>query len=598
MKRSSYFLRVFLGSVLLMLVLLAAAAWVAYRHLDSFYQGQSVRQQAEVTRQAAVALDHAADLSPETIDAVCKALGQRSATRITVIAPDGVVFGDSNADPLAMENHVTSGPPRPEIIDVLEAPDLTADVLGKAQRTSGTLGTTYRYLAVPLIRHGRLVGVVRTAMPMADIAADRDFLRTTLAVIAIGAIVLAAVMALTLSAMWYWPLRRVTVAAERLASGDLSRPVWVGGSRELMRVGVSLDEMRQRLQRKVAQVVSQREDVAAVVGNLEEGVLALDDRGRIVLANAAARQFFAIRADSDRLALAEATDHPGLRGLVEQYERSAKAARGRITTPPSQDILDVLVAPIRGEGEGLKTLIVAHDITEQVRTGAVKAEFAANASHELRTPLTAMRMALETLKEIPADDAEDQREVQAVLDRHIGRLEALCQDLLDLNWIESDQPDIVMECVDAIQWLEAIRLAHEHTADERGVALRVLLAPTLTSFTSDVKLLEMIAGNLLSNALKFTPAGGRVTVELVGREDDLLLIVRDTGCGIGPDDQRRVFDRFYQGAASRTGDPRERGTGLGLAIVKHAVEQLGGKVDLVSEPNEGTTITIHLPQGL
>ncbi len=599
MKRSSYFLQLFLGSVLLMLLLLAAVAWGAYRHLDGFYHAQSVDQQAESTRLAATALDQAADLTPETIDAICKALGKETATRFTVIAPSGMVLGDSDADPAEMENHVTADRSRPEIRSALEAQAPDEAILGRSERISDTLGVTFRYQAVPLWREGELVAVVRTAMPMADIVADQAFLKTTLVVIAIGSIGLTAMMALMLSAMWYWPLRRVTVAAERLASGDLSRPVRVGGSRELLRVGTSLDQMRQRLLRKVTQVISQRADFAAVVGNLEEAVIALDDRGRIVLANASAQRFFGVAPDmvDTRRALTEATRNPGLLGLIEQYGRVGKAVHGRVTLVESQDVLELLVAPIRGEGDGLKTLIVARDITDQVRTAAVKAEFAANASHELRTPLTAMRMAMETLKDISPEDIEEQRDVLSVLDRHIGRLEGLCQDLLDLHWIESDESKVVVECMDADQWLEQLRLAHEQIALDGDVMLRTLQAPTLTTFTCDRKLLGMIADNLLSNALKFTPAGGRVTVELVGREEDVLLIVRDTGCGISLEDQRRVFDRFYQGVPSRTGDPSVRGTGLGLAIVKHAVEQLGGKVELVSQVGQGTTLTVYLPQG-
>ncbi len=598
MKRSSYFGQLFVGSVAVILVVLVLLAWGGYHHLDTYYQAQSIQQQGEVTHLVAMTLDELPALNPEEVDAICKRLGHQSATRITVIAADGVVLGDSAADPADMENHVTEGRPRREIRQALESDSPGVAILGQAERTSGTLGVTYRYLAVPFWRDGQVVAVVRTARPMADIAADREFLRSTIVVIAIGAIALAAAMALMLSALWYWPLRRVTVAAERLAAGQLDRPVWVGGSRELLRVGASLDRMRERLLRKVTQVISQREDFAAVVNNLEEGVIAQDTRGRVILVNAAARKLLSIdyQPDASPPALSELTRHPGLLGMVEQQRGASGPVRGRIRLPDTEDTLDILVAPIRREGEGMMTLIVAHDITEQVRMAAVKADFAANASHELRTPLTAIRMALETLKDIPDDAPEERQEIQAVLDRHVARLEALCHDLLDLHWIETGKPEVIYEYVQAAGWLEAIRNAYDHAATDGGIALRVLQAPTLAGFSTDVKLLDMIANNLVSNALKFTPAGGRVTIELVGRGSEVLLIVSDTGCGISLEDQRRVFDRFYQAAESRTGDPRDRGTGLGLAIVKHAVDLLRGTIELVSQPGQGTTVTVHLPQ--
>jgi two-component system phosphate regulon sensor histidine kinase PhoR len=226
---------------------------------------------------------------------------------------------------------------------------------------------------------------------------------------------------------------------------------------------------------------------------------------------------------------------------------------------------------------------------------AMKAQFVANASHELRTPLATIRAAIDELVALQPGGAEELAKLTSVLDRHVARLENMTKDLLDLHLVESSTFALRLQEValgELAQWVTA---QFETPAQDKGLQLHVEAAQPAHVFRSDRKLLELILRNLVDNAIKFTPAGGRVECALEATEQGVLLRVSDTGCGIRPQDQPRVFERFFQSDAARTGDSRTRGTGLGLAIVKHAAERLGAKIDLQSELGRGTQVTALLP---
>jgi two-component system phosphate regulon sensor histidine kinase PhoR len=226
----------------------------------------------------------------------------------------------------------------------------------------------------------------------------------------------------------------------------------------------------------------------------------------------------------------------------------------------------------------------------------MKAQFVANASHELRTPLATIRAAVDSLACAEPGDRDELAKLASVMDRHVKRLEEMTKDLLDLHVAESGRfplrlQDIAFE--DLAHWVQAQFAA---LAQGKGIMLTVNASQPQHKVRSDRKLVELIVRNLVDNAIKFTPAGGRVQCEFDLAGQGAVLCVSDTGCGIAPQDQPRVFERFYQSDSARSGDSRLRGTGLGLAIVKHAAERLGAKIQLQSEVAKGTTVTVVLGQ--
>jgi two-component system phosphate regulon sensor histidine kinase PhoR len=245
----------------------------------------------------------------------------------------------------------------------------------------------------------------------------------------------------------------------------------------------------------------------------------------------------------------------------------------------------------------IKTLVVVWDVTDIARTAAVKAEFAANASHELRTPLATIRAAVDSLESHGPEDREAFNKFTDILDRHVRRLELMTNDLLDLHMAEQSASGMKIAeipLVEVREWLKS-----HFRAQARSLELDFQVnadSQDHPPLRSDRRMIHLILQNLVDNAMKFTPAGGTVTCSLNWRNEDLIITVSDTGCGIPQDMQDRIFERFFQVDASRTsmGAPR-RGTGLGLAIVKHAVERIGASAELTSQPGEGTTVTVTVP---
>jgi two-component system phosphate regulon sensor histidine kinase PhoR len=249
-----------------------------------------------------------------------------------------------------------------------------------------------------------------------------------------------------------------------------------------------------------------------------------------------------------------------------------------------------------GSPSGISILLVVRDITDIARTASMKAQFVANASHELRTPLATIRAAVDSLASCDPSDQQAIAKFAGILDRHVRRLEDMTNDLLDLHLVEGAKEGLRIEQIELgylAGWCES-HFASQAT--ERGIELSTEVMDPSWALQTDLRLVQLILQNLVDNGLKFTPAGGSVRVSLDGRDDHAELRVTDTGCGIEPEIQPRVFERFFQADAARSGSTVARGTGLGLAIVKYAVERLGASVSLESQPGEGTTMTVRLPR--
>jgi signal transduction histidine kinase len=407
-----------------------------------------------------------------------------------------------------------------------------------------------------------------------------------------------ALVGLLVNWAWYRPLRQIAAAAGQIAAGDLERPVPLSGGGELSQLSVALNEMRKSITDKIATITAQREDLEIVLASMRDAVIALDADGKVVLANRAAKELLApqgIEIEGFHLQMLVRAV-----GIIDAYNESVSSGRS-VAKQVETDLgglprhLDVLVTPMAAAEKGLARLVVVRDVTGLVRTAAMKAEFVANASHELRTPLAALRAAAETLADVDPADREDLAQIAKIIDRHIRRLESLTRDLLNLHAVESARRPPVRESVSPASLVEWLQAEFAERAKEKGVALQLAAPAPNESFTSDHQLVELILQNLVDNAIKFTPSGGRVVCALERKGDGIRFRVADTGCGIRREDQPRVFERFFQTDASRSGDTQTRGTGLGLAIVKHACERLGGSVSLESEIGKGTTVSVLLP---
>lgn len=628
--------RLFAGQAVLMILALATSAVLIVRELDTFQaeeQTEHLKAQAVTLRTLVKGrLDRAQSAQ---LDRIAKEVGENEADglRVTIMAADGTVLGDSQAEVSQMDPHRD----REEILATLDT--------GWAQSTrwSDTLGRTLKYVAVRVGTREEPEGVVRVALAVKTLGAKTQGVGRMIWTLALVAMAASAIFVLVLARLWTQPIRRITRTAARLSRGDLSARASVRGSAELARLAQSLNAMGDHLNKQMSTIDGQRKTLEALLDQLEEGVIVAGPDGKIVLCNPAAARLLRPEAGEDSSAgrwVGRPVEHcvpqHDLQRLLLAYDPARTGGQTPVgnTTPvpaesaphPRSEVrLDVrgrggaltllargsdIEMPSRaadeaahgGSGKTLTGRILAlTDITEIARTIQMKTDFVANASHELRTPLSAIRAAVETLLNIDTrDDAESAGRFLRIIDRHSARLEALVADLLALSRVESTSRKARRSAVDVKRFRDELREKWADRINEKRLHWRCDVPSDLCEMNADEDLLRMVIDNLLDNAIKFTDAGGHISVTFDRKQTAVSIEVADDGCGIPPQDQERVFERFYQVAQARSDAERpraeHRGTGLGLAIVRHAVTSMGGGVDLTSELSNGTRVRISIPQ--
>jgi signal transduction histidine kinase len=397
-------------------------------------------------------------------------------------------------------------------------------------------------------------------------------------------LILGIVLALILARSIAAPLQGLGVATRAIGAEQPPRfpRSNVADIDQLIR---TLRDTHERLEARLSALRHEREETAALVEAMVEGVIATDQRGQTVTANAAARRM---------LGYDEGEQLPALSQLFR-----AKAAREAVTTaldgePVVERELDldgqqVLLSarPLPAGG----ALLVLHDVSDLRRLETVRRDFVANVSHELKTPLTSISGYAETLVSDHADPETTRRFLEVIL-ANSRRMQQLVDALLDLSRIESGawQPNPVMIDIGA-SGRETWSLL-----DSRGkhaLNFTTEIEPGTERAFVDPDALRHILTNLLDNASRYVTAGGAITLRTRREGQGVLVSVRDTGVGIAAEHLPRIFERFYRADPSRS---REMGgTGLGLAIVKHLVEGHGGSVDATSQLNVGTEISVWLP---
>ena len=507
--------------------------------------------------------------------------------RLTVITADGAVLADSAHDPETMENHAR----RPEVVAAL------AGGSGSDVRRSRTLDVPMLYVAVPFAAAGRPWGVARLAVPLTEVSRVSAAVRRTVAAGAGLAVVLSLAIAAFLTHRVTRPVTRMRAVARRMAQGDLTQQVRVAGRDEVAELGHALNQMARALREKVETLERERAEVSAVLERMVEGVIALDDRGRVLLMNPGARGILQLPEGEpvSGRALLEVVRQKALLDLVEACRSGAPREQCRRELelgPPVGRILQAQAVAIPLAATRAGTVLVLHDITELRRLERVRAEFVANVSHELRTPLTAIGGYLETLLGGALDEPAAGRRFLEIAHTHAERLARLVDDLLQLSDVETGRVVLVPARVLVGEAVAVVLAVFEAEAARKRLRIENRVASGIAASADRDRLVQILV-NLLDNAVKYTPEGGRIAVAAAPRGDRVEISVTDTGIGIPSADLPRISERFY-----RVDKARSRalgGTGLGLAIVKHLVQAHGGELAIESELGTGTAVRFTLP---
>ena len=525
----------------------------------------------------------------DALQRLVRDLGKESHIRFTVMTTDGEVLADSDRADLDAVRRMDNHRERPEVHAAINTGT------GVSERYSQTLKEPLFYHAVQVVdTDGSLLGVVRSALPVRTIQHQVRQGRQMVMLFAAMMILVSLLGTRQLLSRIIEPLVQIDRTVHRMVAGKLGDHVHVSNRDELGMVARSINILNDVLMQRIEQLRQRRDQLAAVLGGMEEGVIAVDQRQRIMFANGAAGELLGFGAEQ-----ANGRPLPTLvrDNVLREAVRQAATTRDAVNTEikrqsPNKATIAIHAQPLPGEPcPGV--VIVFYDVTQLRRLESLRQEFVANVSHELKTPLSSIKAYSETLREGAINDQSNNLKFVKRIEDQADRLNQLIIDLISVARIESGEQSFDLEDVplnDAVQLC-----INDHLAAAEAKSIRLTAeAPSETLVVlADDEAVRQILENLVNNAIKYTPVDGEVTVRWCRDGDYALIEVCDTGLGIGKGHQSRLFERFYRVDKARS---RELGgTGLGLSIVKHLTQFFGGTVGVVSELNEGSTFWVRLP---
>jgi two-component system, OmpR family, phosphate regulon sensor histidine kinase PhoR len=439
---------------------------------------------------------------------------------------------------------------------------------------------------------GALLAFAFVLMTIAPAAAGE--LRTRLYTVTVlgigGALVAAFVVASALASPLEQRVNAILEVVRRYSVGDLRRPPPDYGDDEIGEMARAMDAAIQTLGHRIDELSRDRTRMVAILSSMVEGVLVVDEQGRLQHVNEAARRMLRMDHDLANRTYVEAIRHPG---IVEEINAVLAGQQSQgLEFSLIRDVNRIFVArvaPVVSVGRGV--VVVLHDITDLRRADQIRRDFVANVSHELRTPLTAIKGYVEALLEDP-DDVETRDKFLEIIHRQTSRMERLVADLLRLARIDAGQEAIELARCDVGALISDLISDFEAAASEKQQTIRVSVPPEAGAMVVDPAKLHDIVRNLIENAVSYTPPGGAIDIETKISAGRYQITVGDTGPGIPPEDLTRVFERFYRVDKSRA---RPGGTGLGLAIVKNLANVMQGDVTASNRDGGGALFTVRLP---
>ena len=470
---------------------------------------------------------------------------------------------------------------------------------GSARRTSPTLGIPMLYLAMRVGERSAPLGYVRVSVPLDTVEAEVASVQRLVMVTSVVVSLLALAPMFLMLRRIIQPLTTLKTAANAIAAGELQQVVRVDRNDELGTLAEAFNTMSHELSARIFELRQTSQELressqmlSTVFRSMVEGVIAVDNDENILFANEAARDLldFGDRNLVGRLVW-ECVRNESVRTVVRQAlngsERSIECE-----LPRNGIVVEIEASPLAGEPcPGV--VLVFHDVTDLRRLENIRRDFASNVSHELKTPLTIIQTATETLLDGALEDKDYARRFLQRIHEQGQRLEVLILDLLQLARIESGEQGFDVTSVSVRQVVESLIEELLSLAETRKVTLDVDAPDEELCVAADSGAFRTIIENLLSNALKYTPTGGRVVISWRKDQSHALITVRDTGVGISRENQSRIFERFFRVDRART---REiGGTGLGLSIVKHLANVFSAQVSVKSEIGKGSEFTVRIP---
>ena len=517
----------------------------------------------------------------ENVDSSIKALAEVTGYRVTIIDTDGSVLYDSQEDPETMENHIS----RPEIAHALSG--LSSTEL----RYSRTLQQQLMYAAVPIKQGLEIIGVARTAYPANLIENELAVLRNVLINSLLAAAVITILLTIMFTAEVVKPLKELTVQLEGYEAGKPLQIPSRSRKDEIGQLERAFHKMAGLVNSRFTELNSERTHLDAILNQMNDGIVIINSDGNVERINLAAQTMFNTTAD-------EALNRSAVEvlrqvQLIELWKACASTRKQQVTTVetmPDRSFLQAIATPVTWV-EKSNIMLIFQDLTRIHQLELVRKEFVSNVSHELRTPLSSLKALTETLQDTVESDSQASQKFLNRLDQELDNLTQLVNELLELSRLESGKVPLDRQRISPAVLLQAAEDRMKLQAERNGLGIEMTVTEDLPDVTADFTRIEQVLTNLVHNAIKFTPPGGKITLAARAEEKQVVFVIKDTGIGISPEILPRIFERFYKVDRSRA----STGTGLGLSISRHMIESHGGRIWAESEENNGSTFYFTLP---
>ncbi|MAU92335.1 MAG: HAMP domain-containing histidine kinase [Gammaproteobacteria bacterium TMED182] len=508
-----------------------------------------------------------------------------SQQRITVLDPLGDVLYDNKKDSRLMENHLTR-------LEIARAASGGGEI-GMAERFSATLNQEMLYLALTLGPDSSRTGYVRVSMPLTSIDEKVDRVRDQTLMVTVLLTALFLLVGLYFTRKIVLPMLQITSASRSMAAGEFSLRIPEDRQDELGQLAQAFNQLAAGTEKKMLEVSARRNELAAVLQGMTEGVVALGKASQVIHMNDAACRILQISAEAAQdQSFASLHSHEDLNQLVKQGWSSLTSGFQSVQLGDRSVEVSVLM-PVDQAPTGM--LLVIKDVSELLRLERVRTDFVANASHELKTPISALRGFIDTL----ADDEDMPSEIRTSFlkrsQQQVLRLGAIVQDLMQLSRLEAGQvlPYTAERRVKPL--IEAVYETQRLDAELQQIHLDLEISPSASTaciHTNQGDFSQMIA-NLVENAIQYSDAGQKVLIKAFDQQNSIVVQVIDQGSGIPKKEHDKIFERFYRVDQARSRDAG--GTGLGLSIVKHIAERHRGRVVVTSSLGTGSTFSVTIP---
>lgn len=550
---------------------------------------EALQMQGELLAVQAIPYLQSADQSGLTT--LSTEFARLSGNRLTIVNPQGVVLADTHENPARMINHLQ----RPEIQNAINSGR------GQILRFSQTVGEDLIYFALPVYDRGVLVGIIRVAAFMDAInALVSEELGTLLnmgVLVYITGLCLLGITAFLQSKS----VENLALIASDISGGNFKGRVPEKNALGLRKIAEVINQLARNSAANLSDITADRNRLATIFAGMVEGVIDVDQNQKILHINDAAAKLLGVNAlESTGKAVWQEVRQNEITQALDEAIRTRAVVKTQIklifpgVKNDDESVVDIYAASLSDDsGKQIGAVVVLHDISELKSLERIRTDFVANASHELKTPITAIRGLSESVIDHESMDRETMLHFMNRIHSQSIRLSQLVGDLMALSRLEVDFEEKQFTIINMNLLIKNCIKQAEAAIEQKNQKLEVNITEDNVYVTGDRQNLSQLIDNLIDNAIKYTPENGQVSVNLsIENNSTMLVEVIDTGIGISPQYQQRIFERFY-----RVDKARSRslgGTGLGLSIVKNIAEKHAGSIELKSQPGRGSTFSYRM----